>query len=287
MCGWCGVIVRGRRPVAVDLLIGLGVLALVCLNIVPLAWGVLGSFKPPAQLITYPPTLFDFNATLQNYRQMIESGFLIGMRNSTLYGVGAVALALLFGSLAAFGFDRFAFRGHGLMFLVVVASIPLAIGAAALLIPNFLFFTRLGLTNRWFTLPLIYGVHSLPIAIWTIKGAMESVPRKIDDSAYIDGASSFTVLWRVVLPLCAPALAAASLLVFVHSWNEFVAGSVMVDASDLKPIQPLIYQFIGFFGREWGPLTASATLAILPVLLIYALCGRLLISGLTSGATKG
>jgi len=89
-----------------------------------------------------------------------------------------------------------------------------------------------------------------------------------------------------VLPLCKPAIGAAGLFLFIHAWNEFVAGSVMVDAKELKPIQPLLYQYIGFFGREWGPLTAAATIAVIPIFVIYALFGRLLISGLTRGATK-
>lgn len=276
---------RGIRPI--DLLIGAGILAMAMANIVPLAWGVLASFKPVGQLVTYPPTLFDFNATIANYVAVVEGGFLLGVRNSALYSFAAVILALSLGALAAFGFERFAFAGKETMFLLVIASIPLAIGSAAILVPKFLFFAKLGLTNHWYTLPLLYGVHSLPIAIWTIKGAMESIPRELDEAAYVDGASSLVVFTRIVLPLSRPAIGAAALLTFIHAWNEFVAGSVMVDSRDLKPIQPLLYQYIGFFGREWGHLTAAATIAILPIVLIYAFFGRLLISGLTRGATKG
>ncbi len=279
--------VSRRRPLYLDLLIAIGILLIAIANVIPIAWGILASFKPVSQLVTYPPTLLDFTATLDNYRATIQGGFMTGVRNSTLYGIGAVALALVAGSLAAFGFCRFDFRGRDTLFLVIVASIPLAMGAAAVLIPKFIFFANLGITNQWYTLPLIYAVHSLPIAIWTIKGSMDSVPMELDEAAYVDGASSLKVLRIIVVPLCKPALAAASILVFFHAWNEFVAGSVMVDARHLKPIQPLLYQFIGFFGREWGPLTAAATIAILPMLLIYGFFGRFMISGLTRGATKG
>lgn len=279
--------VSRKRPVALDVLIGLGILVVVIANVLPLLWGLLSSFKPLNELVTYPPTLFDFTPTLENYSTVIDSGFMTGVRNSAVYALAAVVLGLAAGSFAAFGFDRFTFRGHGAMFLVIIASIPLAIGAAALLVPKYLYFTTLGLTNHWYTLPLIYAVHSLPITIWIIKGSMESVPRELDEAAYIDGASSFVVLRRVVLPLCKPAIGAAGLFLFIHAWNEFVAGSVMVDAKELKPIQPLLYQYIGFFGRQWGPLTAAATIAVLPIFFIYAMFGRLLISGLTRGATKG
>jgi multiple sugar transport system permease protein len=276
-----------RRSLFANLLIGSGIVVVVVFNLVPLLWGMLASFKPVHQLVTYPPTLFDFEATTQHYERVVESSFLVGVRNSALYSIGSMAIALSAGALAAYGFDRFEFRAKGALFLLIVACIPLAIGSAALLVPKFLYFTSFGMANKWYTLPLIYGVHSLPIAIWTIKGSMEGIPRELDEAAFIDGASTFQVLWQVVLPLCKPAIGAAALLVFIHAWNEFLAGSVMVDSNDLKPIQPLLYQYIGFFGREWGPLTAAATIAVLPIFFIYALFGRLLVSGLTHGATKG
>ena len=276
-----------KRSFWLDVVIAIGLAVIVFANFIPILWGVLASFKPVSQLVTYPPTLFDFDATLENYVHVVESNFLSGVRNSALYGFASVAVALGAGALAAFGFDRFRFRGHETAFLVVVASIPLAMGAAALLVPKFLFFTKLGLANQWYTLPLIYIAHSMPLTIWILKGSMEGVPKELDEAAYIDGASSFVVFRRIVMPLCKPAIGAAGLLIFIHAWNEFLAGSVMVDARELKPIQPLLYQYIGFFGREWGLLMAAATIAIVPILLIYALFGRLLVSGLTHGATKG
>lgn len=276
-----------RRSVVVSILIFFGVLLVAVFNLVPLFWGMLASFKPVHQLVSYPPTFFDFDPTTEHYRTVAESSFMVGVRNSALYGFGSMAIALSAGAMAAYGFDRFDFKGKGTLFLLIIACIPLSIGGAALLVPSFLYFTTLGIANQWYTLPLIYAVHSLPIAIWTIKGSMESVPRELDEAAYIDGASTSQVLWQVVLPLCKPAIGAAALLVFIHAWNEFLAGSVMVDSGNLKPIQPLLYQYIGFFGREWGPLTAAATIAVLPIFFIYALFGRLLVSGLTHGATKG
>lgn len=276
-----------KRNWVVEVLIGLGLAVIIIANFVPLLWGILASFKPVSQLVSYPPNLFGFDATTRNYQEVLGSDFMSGVKNSLFYGIGAVIVSLGLGSLAAFGLDRFRFKGHGLTFLVVVASIPLAMGAAALLVPKFLFLTKLGLTNHWFTLPLIYAVHTLPLTIWIIKGSMEGVPKELDEAAYVDGASPFTVFWRIVMPLCLPAIGAAGLLIFIYAWNEFLAGSIMVDAAVLKPIQPLLYQYIGFFGREWGLLMAASTIAIAPILVIYALFGRLLVSGLTHGATKG
>jgi len=267
----------------------LGLLALLLLagiNVVPIVWGALTSIKSHADLVTYPPKILVFEATLEHYARVWSSGFGRALANSLAYALAAVVATLLLGVLAAFAFDRFRFPLRAPLFLLIVASIPLAIGSAALLVPNYLFFTYLGLTDAWFTLPLIYTAYMVPMTVWILKGAIEGVPRELDEAAAVDGASPLRVLVTILIPLIRPGIGAAGLLVFLHGWNEFVAGSVMVDRPTLRPVQVAVYQFIGYFGREWGPLTASAVLAMLPVLVIYLLFGRLLVSGLTQGAVK-
>lgn len=278
---------RRAMPLAGGLVVAVLFAALSVLNLLPLIWGVLTSLKSQPDLFRFPPVIFDFTPTLENYTRVVDSGFMVNMRASLLYSMTTVVAVLVLALPAAYAFDRFDFPFRQPLFLLVVASIPLSLGAAALLIPNYLYFTRLGLTNQWYTLPLIYSAHQLPMAIWIMKGMMEGIPRELDEAAIVDGASHFSVLRFVILPLSLPALGAAGVLAFVGSWNEFVASSVMVDSPSLRPIQPAIYNFIGFFGREWGPLTASATLAIVPILIVFALLGRLIVSGLTKGSVKG
>lgn len=262
-----------------------GLLALM--NLLPLLWGILTSLKSQPDLFRVPPVLFSFAPTTENYQRVIASGFLGNMGVSIFYCAITVVSVLMLALPAAYAFDRFDFPLRRPLFMLVVASIPLSLGAAALLIPNYLYFTRLGLTNSWFTLPLIYTAYQLPMAVWIVKGSIEGIPRELDEAAIVDGATHLQILTRVMLPLSRPALGAAGVLTFVGCWNEFVAGSVMIDTPALRPIQPAIYNFIGYFGREWGPLTASATLAILPILVAFALLSRLIVSGLTKGSVKG
>lgn len=269
--------------IAIMLPIGL----LLVLNLLPLIWGVATSVKPDAMIFTTPPRFFGFAPTAEHYGRVFAAGFPQSMAISLAYSVAAVVLALVLALPAAYAFDRFSFPLRQPLFLLVVASIPLSLGAAALLIPNYVYFVRLGLVNTPFALPLIYAAHQLPMAIWVVKGTIEGIPRELDEAAVIDGAGRFAILRHVMLPLSRPGLGAAGTLAFVGAWNEFVAGSVMVDAPWLRPVQPVIYSFIGFFGREWGPLTAAATMAILPILVVFALLGRLIVSGLTKGSVKG
>jgi multiple sugar transport system permease protein len=260
---------------------------LVILNLLPLVWGVLTSFKGEADLFRFPPSFIDFTPTLTNYERVQASGFFGSLARSLAYSSAAVVLVLTLALPAAYAFDRFEFPLRKPLFLLIVSCIPLSIGAAALLIPNYIAFSAMHITNTWFVLPLIYAAHQLPMAIWIMKGLLESIPKELDEAAIIDGASTLRILRSVILPLSGPALGAAAILTFVGSWNEFMAGSVMVDSPELKPVQPLIYAFIGFFGREWGPLTASAVLAIVPIIVVFALFGRLMVAGLTKGSVKG
>lgn len=274
-----------RRRGRLSLVMAGGVVLLLA-NVLPLAWGVVTSLKPGAEILQYPPTLL-FRPTLTHYLRVLQEGFGHNLLVSLLDTLAAVALTLLVAVPAAYAFARGNFPLRRPLYLLVVACIPLALGASALIIPAYIWFMRLGLNNTIVVLPLIYAGYQIPMAVWIIRNAIDAVPVELDEAATIDGCGHLGVLCRVVLPLARSGVGAASILAFVGAWNEFLAGSVMVDAAALKPVQPAIYAFVGYFGREWGPLTAASCLAILPIVVAFALFGRLIISGMTSGAVKG
>jgi ABC-type glycerol-3-phosphate transport system permease component len=262
-------------------------LIFLTLNIVPVIWGVLTSFKNPRDIAAFPPKIFNFVPVFEHYRTVIAGGLFRSMMVSVRNSAVTIILGALLASVTAFGFDRYRFRGRKILFFCVILGIPLAVGSSALLIPNYLYMVKIGLNNKIFTLPLLYITYNLPMAIWILKGNIEAIPISIDESARIEGCSDMYIFSHLILPLTKPALAAASLFLFIGSWNEFVTSSVMVDSPNLRPIQLSIYNYLGFFGREWGPLTASATIAIIPILIIFTFLSKLLISGLTQGSVKG
>lgn len=274
-----------RQLMRLVIVIAAAVVALI--NIAPVLWGVATSVRPAEEIFAFPPSLLLGGLTGEHYTQVAAGSFGRNLANSLIYSGVATLAAVLLGSLAAYAFDRFRFPLRRPLFGVIVACIPLSMGAAVLVIPNYLYFAALGLLDTPVILPLLYLGYNLPMAVWIIKGAMEGIPTELDEAAKLDGASRLRTFAAVVLPLCRPSLGAASIFVFIGAWNEFVAGSVMVNSSELRPVQVAVYQFISAFGRQWGPLTASAVLALLPILVLVVFFGRYLVAGLMRGAVKG
>lgn len=261
-------------------------LFVVIVNLAPFIWGLLTSLKPVREVLSYPPKLFGSQVSTEHYEEVFRGTFFTGFRNSLIYSAIAIAIGLLFAMMAAYAMSRFRFRGKKLFFILILSGIPLSIGSAAMVVPNYTFFSSLGLTNQWYTLPIIYVAYNLPMAIWVIMGGLESVPVQIDEAAKIDGAGNWRILFGLVVPLSLPSLASAALFIFLGAWNEYVVSSVLVSSASLYPIQVSIYNYMGFYGIQWGPLCAAATTAVVPTLAVFAILGRMLISGLTAGAVK-
>ncbi len=218
---------------------------------------------------------------------MISSGFFQCVLNSAFYSVAAIFLGVITGYLAAYGFSRRNFPFKKLCFYFIVVGIPLSSGSSVLLIPNYLHMMKMGLHNHWYTLILLYTTYNLPMTIWLLIAGIRAVPQELEEAAIMDGCSQFYIVTRLIPPLIKPSIAAASLFVFIGSWNEYITSSVMINDTSLKNIQMAIYDYLGFFGQEWGPLTAAATLAIIPIVFVFTFLGKQLVSGLTAGAVKG
>lgn len=257
------------------------------INILPIYWAVVTSLKQKREIFVYPPKLIGFDVSFEHYRTILSNGYLRTIGNSAFYCLASVLLGLFLGYLCAYALQRNQFKGKKFIFFLIITCIPLSIGSAALLIPNYVFMSGLGLTNKWYTMVLLFTAYNLPMAIWILRSGVESVPLEIEESARIDGCSKPYILARIVFPLMLPCVASASIFIFIGAWNEFILAAVMLSSPSLMPVQVSIYNYLGFFGQEWGPLTASAALAIIPSLLIFSFLGKMLVSGLTQGSVKG
>lgn len=273
---------RIRARVVADAIVAV-VIGTVALG--PILFGLSTSLKARDALFRFPPELWPASPTWENYRLLFSEGVAIPILNSILITTVTVAVCLAVGSLAAYALARFAFRLKGavLVLVVVVMSIPLP----SLIVPTFTFASQVGLIDSRLGLVLFYTAYQLPLAAWILWGFFTTVPEQLEQAAMIDGYSRLAALRRVVLPLSTPGLVAAGLFVLIFAWNDFVVALVLINSESLRTLPVAIYYFQGFFGREWGPLTASAMLSIVPVLIVFVIFQRHFLSGMTAGSVKG
>lgn len=275
-----------RKAILTRLAEYLFLILFAALNMIPVLWGFITSIKNIREINTIPPKIIGFQPTLTHYITVLSGPFLRSIGNSLFYAALAIVIGVVFGYLAGYGFARRNFPLKRVLFFIVVVGIPLSGGSSVLLIPNYLYLLKLKMTNHWYTLPLIYAAYNLPMAIWIFIAGIKAVPFELEEAARIDGVHQGYIITRLIPPLVKPSMAAAALFIFIGSWNDYITASVMV-SGNLKAIQQSIYEYMGYFGIEWGRLTASATLAIVPILIVFTFAGRQLVSGLTAGAVKG
>jgi ABC-type glycerol-3-phosphate transport system permease component len=252
--------------------------------LLPFVWALLTSLKPERQVFTFPPRLLPEPATLYNYARAVDHGLLLALFNSSVISLSTVALVLAAGALAAYPLARITFRGSQIVLFLIIA--PMMIPGLVNLVPTYIMLAKLGLLDSYQGLILIYWVHSLPLAIWVLRGFFQTIPRELEDAAAVDGASRLQSLWSIILPLSQPALAAVALLVFLNAWNEFVIASIITSSALMRTAQVFLYMNMTDVGVNWGEMMASALAINLPVLALFLLLQRRFIAGLTAGALR-
>lgn len=273
-----------RRAHGRSLVNGLINVAIVVFALTPILWGLSTSLKPTADILVYPPQIVPTHPSLEHYRLLFQTDIQTPIINSAIVSIGAVLLSLGIGSIAAYAIARLPFRGKTLLlfFIVALMSIPLP----SLIVPTFTFLANIKLTNSLTGLILLYSAYQIPFVVWILYSYFLSLPIELENAALIDGYSRFQTLRKVVLPLSGPGLVAAGLFVVTFAWNDFVVAVAMISSAEIKTLPVAIYGYLGFYGRDWGPLTAAAIISILPVIAVFVFFQRYFLSGMTSGGTK-
>ena len=260
-------------------LLQIAIVAFVIL--VPVAWMVLSSFKPSAEVTAYPPTLW-FAPTLDNYRQLFETTpFGEYAVNSVITTVGSTLIGIVLGVPASF-----AVSWTRITWPATVTLLARMAPGTLFLLPWYVVFRELGMIGTYWALILTHAVITMPIVIWVLLPYFDGIPRSVLESAQVDGCSVLRILWRIALPLVTPGLVVASILAFVFSWNYFLFALVLSN-SDTKTLIAASFNFIGEGATNWGALMAAATLIALPPLVLAFIVQRRLVSGLALGAVKG
>lgn len=260
------------------------VIIAVLLSIAPILYLLITSFKPPELTFALPPAWI-FKPTLQNYTDVIVGGdFIKYFGNSLVVALTTTFIALVLGSFAAYGFARFRFRGK--FWLRMSVLIPQMLPPITIIVPLYVLFNGLKLTDTRTSLIISYLTFTIPLSIWMMVGFFEDVPEDLEESAMIDGCTRFEALLRISLPIVAPGLAATAILGFLYCWNEFLYA-VILTGREARTLPVTITSFMTNKAILWGRIAASGSLVLIPVLIFALLAQRYLIRGLSKGAVKG
>jgi arabinogalactan oligomer/maltooligosaccharide transport system permease protein len=217
---------------------------------------------------------------------MTEQPFARWMLNSAVVAGATTVIGVFLATTAGYAFSRFRFPGRrsGLMSFLVSQMFP----GTLMLIPLYIIVVQwLGLGSTWIGLILVYTTTAIPFCVWMLKGYFDTIPRELEESARIDGASARQIFLRIVLPLAKPAVAVTALFSFMTGWNEFILAATFMDEELMYTAPVGLRFFVGGYSQQWGYFAAGSIIVAIPVVALFFVLQKYLISGLTAGAVKG
>jgi multiple sugar transport system permease protein len=278
-----------NRQVIKNLIIYAVLIVLAALFLFPLVWSFLNSIKKPAEAMAVPPTYLPTTIVFDNYIELTtfgRGGIVRRVSNSAIVAAVTVVGTIIFSTLGGYGFARFSFKGKNVLFILVLST--LMIPFQSILIPLFVMLSAVNLHNNLFGLALVYITFQLPFGIFVMRNSFITVPQEIEESALLDGCTSFSVLYYMLLRLVFPGIVTIAIYAFINSWNEFLAALIFMTDQDNFTL-PIFLSNIrsGLYGQiDWGALQAGVTVSIIPSVVIFLLLQRYYMNGLMGGAVK-
>lgn len=253
----------------------------------PVYWMITTAMKPKTDVFTRTPSLFPRTITFEHFQRVLgEGSFLRFAGNSVLVTLTVVAVTMFVGFLAATAMARFDYRGRkaSLIIILAVQMIPME----ALLISMYVMLESMGLLDRLAGVMVAYLALALPFTIWTLRGFVANIPAELEEAALVDGASRLQSFFRILLPLVAPGLAAASVFAFILAWNEFILANVVLLSAENQTLPLWLANFQSSFKEiDWSGLMAASTFFAVPVLIFFVAVQGRLHEGAASGGVKG
>jgi ABC-type glycerol-3-phosphate transport system permease component len=257
----------------------------VVLALAPFYWIANVSLSTPQALYKTPLDYYPRPPTLENFRAVFAvSQFPRNVLNSLVVASLTTLLTLALGSPAAYALARLRVRRKAaVMALFLGVAIFPAIGMVG---PLYVGMARLGLINTYPALVMPYTLLSLPLAVWILTHFFGTLPRSLEDAALVDGCTPGRAFLRIILPLSAPGLFTAAILIFIFSWNEFLFALIMTSTPESRTVPVALAMFAGLHELPWATIAAATVVSVLPVLLLVALFQRRIVEGLTSGVER-
>ena len=261
---------------------------LLCLLLFPLFWIVVTSLKTEKEIFQIPPTLFPRVLNTKSYVAQVATGdfnMFQSFGNSLVISVGATLIAVVLAVPASYGIAKYHFKGKKAILLgfLVTQMLPVSV----LLTPMFILFKNTHVYNTPVAAILADATIGIPFSVLILKNYFASIPKELEEAAYIDGCNRFTAFIRVLIPIAKPGVVVCSVFSFLYAWGDLAYGMTFIIDQTKRPITAGIFNFMGQYGTKWSYLTAFAAVTIIPVALIFIFMQKYIISGMTSGAVKG
>lgn len=264
------------------------VIFILIYTIFPFVWALLASVKPNADISATPTRYLPSQLYWGNLSYVFhQRDFLFALRNSVIASVSTVAIALVFGSLAAYALGRIKFHGRNVTLYVILAMTMFP--AIAILGSLFQMMRRFQLYNTIPGLVLTYMTFTLPFTVWVLSNFFKAMPGELEEAALVDGSTPFQAFYKIMLPLALPGLVTTGLLAFIAAWNEFLFSLTFTNTYAARTVQPAIASFRGNtqFDEPWGSIMAAAVVVTVPLVILVLIFQRKILAGLTAGAVKG
>ncbi len=262
------------------------IVIVIMFSLGPILWTVITSLKPEQDIVTSELQYLPQNITFDNYVAIWNrSGYPRLIGNSTVVTIITLVICMLIGTLAAYGFSRYQFRGRTtiLLLYLIIRMFPVVL----MIVPLWIIMRSFGLLNTHFGLGLAYTTFLLPICIWMMKGFFDAIPPELEDAARIDGCTRLSALFRVVLPLARGGLVATSVFIGIAAWNEYLFALMFTNSQNSQTWPVGLALMVGEFQLPWGALSAGGVISIIPVIILFGIVQQSLVRGLTAGAVKG
>ena len=277
---------KESKPVVLKVLFWIMVVIILVFNLFPFLYALVSSFRPSQEL--FSTQIVPRSVTLDHYLAVFKDPrFVMSLVNSIIIAGVTVLIALGLGSLCAYALGRLPFRYKGFVLYLVLTMTMFP--QIAVLSGLFVMLKTLGLFNTRPGLILTYLIFSMPFTIWVMTQYFRSLPKELEEAAYVDGASPLTVFWEVLLPLTVPGMISTGLLAFIGAWNEFLFALTFTVTDNMKTVPVVISQFSGVSAYEqpWGSIMAASMVVTIPLIFMVMYFQNRIVAGLTAGAVKG
>jgi multiple sugar transport system permease protein len=251
----------------------------------PVLWMLFTSLKSNTEIFALPPRLLPDQFTIVAYLSIFNDPTKVRFFINSYLVAGVVAvLTVLVAILTAYAFSRYSFKGKNALnvFIISTQTVP----PITLLIPYFGMVVAFRIFDTYFALILTYLVFTLPYAVLLMTGYLNTLPKELDEAVLIDGGTSWSALWRVIVPLSVPGIVATAVYTFLLAWNEFLFALTLTKSMEMRTVPIGIELLMGQHAFEWNEMMAMSVLGSLPLLILYLFAQRYFLAGMTAGSVK-